>query len=83
MSKRVLEGVVVSNKAQKTVTVKVTRRLTHPTYKKIITRFKKYAAHDEQGACQIGDRVQIRECRPMSRTKRFEVIDIQKAGAAS
>ena len=59
MPKRILQGVVVSNKADKTVTVKVERRVTHPVYRKIVRVSKKYAAHDEQNLCQIGDKVKI------------------------
>lgn len=75
MPKRVLQGVVVSNKADKTVTVRVERRFTHPTYKKIVRSFKKYAAHDEQNKCQIGDKVRIEESRPISKSKCWVVLD--------
>lgn len=74
MPKRILQGVVVSNKADKTVTVKVERRVTHPVYKKIIRVSKKYAAHDEKNACQIGDKVKIQESRPISKTKSWVVL---------
>ncbi|MEK9755239.1 MAG: 30S ribosomal protein S17 [Rhodospirillaceae bacterium] len=74
MPKRVMQGVVVSDKEDKTVTVRVERRFTHPLYKKVIRRSKKYAAHDEANACKVGDIVSIRECRPLSRRKRWEVI---------
>ena len=74
MPKRVLSGVVVSDKMDKTVVVRVERRFTHPTYKKIIRRSKKYAAHDETNRCKIGDVVTIRECRPISKNKSWEVI---------
>jgi len=74
MPKRVLQGVVVSDKMDKTVVVKVERRIMHPVYKKFIRRSKKYSAHDEQNACKTGDTVKIRECRPISRTKRWEVM---------
>ena len=74
MPKRVMQGVVVSDKENKTVTVRVERRFTHPLYKKVIRRSKKYAAHDESNGCKIGDIVSIRECRPVSRRKRWEVI---------
>jgi len=63
----------------KTVVVRIDRRVKHPLYKKIITRSKKYAAHDESEIASIGDTVRIRECRPISRNKRFEVIE--KVGA--
>ncbi len=74
MPKRVLSGVVVSDKMDKTVVVRVERRFTHPMYKKIIRRSKKYAAHDETNRCKIGDVVTIRECRPISKNKSWEVI---------
>ena len=74
MPKRILQGVVVSNKADKTVTVKVERRVTHPVYKKIVRVSKKYAAHDEQNKCQIGDKVRIEESKPISKTKSWVVL---------
>lgn len=74
MPKRILQGVVVSNKADKTVTVKVERRVTHPVYKKIVRKSKKYSAHDEQNRCQIGDVVRIEESRPISKTKSWVVL---------
>lgn len=75
MPKRILQGVVVSDKADKTVTVRVERRLAHPLYKKIIRRSKNYAAHDEKNSCKKGDVVKIRECRPISKSKSWEVIE--------
>ncbi len=69
-------GVVVSNKMDKTVVVAVESRNAHPKYGKIVVRTKKYKAHDEENQCQEGDRVRIRETRPLSRTKRWQVIDI-------
>ncbi len=80
MPRRVLQGKVVSNKADKTVTVSVDRRFMHPMYKKFITKSKKYSAHDETNQFQIGDEVSIRECRPISKNKCWEVIS--KAGKA-
>ncbi|MEK9673828.1 MAG: 30S ribosomal protein S17 [Rhodospirillaceae bacterium] len=74
MPKRVLQGVVVSDKMDKTVTVMVERRVMHPLYKKFIKQTKKYAAHDENNACKVGDQVQIQECRPISKRKTWEVI---------
>ena len=74
MPRRVLQGVVVSDKMDKTVTVKVERRVKHPLYSKVIRRSKKYAAHDEENKCKIGDIVKIRECRPLSKRKTWEVI---------
>ena len=74
MPRRVLQGVVVSDKADKTVTVLVERRLMHPLYKKFIRRSKKYMAHDEANASKAGDIVRIRECRPLSKRKRWEIL---------
>ena len=74
MPKRVMQGVVVSDKMDKTVVVRVERRVMHPLYKKFISRSKKYAAHDEENACKMGDLVSIRECRPLSKRKRWEVV---------
>jgi small subunit ribosomal protein S17 len=74
MPRRVLQGTVVSDVCNKTVTVIVQRRFMHPVYKKFITRSKKYAAHDEHNQFHVGDKVRIRECRPISKTKRWEVI---------
>ncbi|MBO6783868.1 MAG: 30S ribosomal protein S17 [Alphaproteobacteria bacterium] len=68
-------GTVVSNKMEKSVTVKVERRVQHPLYKKFMTQSKKIAAHDETNALEIGDTVRIQECRPISKSKRFEVIE--------
>jgi small subunit ribosomal protein S17 len=75
MPRRVMIGTVVSDKMDKTVVVRVDRRVTHPLYKKIVTRSKKFAAHDEENAYHVGDQVRIRECRPLSRCKSFEVIE--------
>lgn len=69
MPKRILQGRVTSNACDKTITVVVDRRIQHPLYKKYISRSKKYLAHDEQNACQIGDVVRIIESRPLSRRK--------------
>ena len=74
MSRRVLQGVVVGDKADKTVIVQVDRRIQHPLYKKFIRRSKKYMAHDETNARKVGDQVQIRECRPLSKNKHWEII---------
>ena len=74
MPKRILQGTVVSDAMDKTVVVQVERRIMHPVYKKFIRRSKKYAAHDETNACKVGQSVRIQECRPMSKTKRFEVV---------
>ena len=80
MPKRILQGVVVSDKSDKTVIVNVERRVMHPVYKKFVTRSKKYAAHDEGNAHKIGDVVRIEESRPISKRKRWVVLG--EAGAA-
>ncbi len=74
MPKRILQGVVVSDEMDKTVVVSVERRVMHPIYKKFIRRSKKYHAHDENNTFKIGDTVRICECRPISKTKTWEVI---------
>jgi small subunit ribosomal protein S17 len=74
MPKRVLQGVVVSDKADKTISVRVERRIMHPLYKKFIRRSKKYSAHDPENGCKTGEVVRIRECRPISKSKRWEVL---------
>jgi small subunit ribosomal protein S17 len=81
MPKRVLEGVVVSDKQDKTVTVLVERRFTHPLLKKTVRRSKKYHAHDETNACKVGDLVKIEEHKPISRTKRWIVLGDESAAA--
>jgi small subunit ribosomal protein S17 len=70
---RQLTGRVVSDKMNRTVTVLIERRVTHPLYGKIVTRSKKYHAHDETNECKAGDLVTIEECRPISRTKNWRV----------
>lgn len=74
MPRRIMQGLVVSDKSDKTVIVQVERRVMHPLYKKYIKRSKKFAAHDPENRCKIGDRVRIRECPPISKRKRFEVL---------
>ena len=74
MPRRVLQGVVVSDKGEKTVVVLVERRVMHPIYKKFIKRTKKYMAHDETDSLKTGDSVRIRECRPISKRKHWEVL---------
>lgn len=75
-NRKELTGFVVSDKMDKTVVVEVERRTQHPLYKKVITRRKKYKAHDEENQCGIGDKVRIEECRPLSKDKRWRVIKI-------
>ena len=74
MPKRILQGVVVSDKMDKTIVVADERRVQHPVYKKFIRQSKKYHAHDERNAFKPGQSVRIQECRPLSRTKRWEVL---------
>ena len=74
MPKRTMQGTVVSDKADKTVTVRVERRIMHPVYKKFITKSKKFAAHDAANHFKEGDSVRIRECAPISKSKAFEVV---------
>ena len=74
MPKRILQGRVVSAACAKTVTVRVERRFLHPVQKKTVRRSKKYQAHDAAGTAKLGDMVRIRECPPVSRTKRWEVL---------
>ena len=82
MPRRVMLGTVVGDKAEKTVTVLVNRRFKHPLYKKYIVRSKKFLAHDEENSCKVGDRVRIRECRPLSKRKCWEVIGDEGGDAA-
>jgi small subunit ribosomal protein S17 len=82
MSRRVLQGVVVSDKGDKTVIVRVERRVMHPIYKKFVTRSKKYAAHDEHNRWRNGDLVRIEESRPISKRKHWVVLDAAARSAA-
>lgn len=79
MPKRILIGTVTSDKTDKTVTVKVERKVKHPLYGKIIRRSKKYHAHDEDNAFKLGDTVRIEETKPISKTKTWRVLDTVKA----
>jgi small subunit ribosomal protein S17 len=78
MPKRTLQGVVVSDKQNKTVVVRVERRFTHPVMKKTVRSTKKYYAHDEANTYEVGDLVWIEERRPLSRLKRWEVVQGEK-----
>lgn len=80
MPKRLLQGVVVSDKTDKTVVVNVERRFTHPLFKKTVRRSKKYQAHDEANQYKIGDIVSIEESKPISKNKRWVVIGTDSAG---
>jgi small subunit ribosomal protein S17 len=79
MPRRVLQGIVTSDAMDKTVTVKVERRVMHPIYKKFIVRSKKYLAHDETNRSKVGDNVRIRECRPISKRKCWEIVGDEAA----
>ena len=79
MPKRVLQGVVVSDKNDKTVVVRVERRFTHPVLKKTIRRSKKYHAHDEANKHKVGDIVAIEESKPISKNKRWVVMETAEA----
>ena len=74
MPGRILQGVVISDRGDKTIIVNVERRVKHPLYKKFIARNKHYAVHDADNRCKIGDRVRIQECPPVSKTKKYAVL---------
>ena len=74
MPKKVLHGIVVSDKENKTIKVMIERKFQHPLFKKVIKSKKKYSAHDEENKFKVGDKVSIIECRPYSKNKKFEVI---------
>jgi small subunit ribosomal protein S17 len=76
MPKRIFQGVVVGDKGDKTVVVKVERRLMHPIYRKFIRRSKKFHAHDAGNAHKVGDVVRIQECRPISKLKHWVVLEV-------
>ena len=77
-SRRQVVGTVFSSQMEKTVVVKVARRFPHPVYKKYVTETKKYYAHDPKGQCNPGDVVRIIESRPLSKLKRWRVIEVEK-----
>lgn len=83
--RKILLGEVVSDRMHKTITVKVERRIRHPIYERVVKRSKKYHAHDEHNQCQMGDQVRIVETRPLSKTKRWRVVEIvrRRAGTES
>ncbi len=81
MPRRVLQGVVVGDKANQTVTVLVERRIMHPLYKKFIKRTKKYHVHDQENQHKVGDIVRIEECRPISKSKSWRIIGDSASGA--
>ena len=69
-------GIVISNKMQKTIVVKIENRYSHPIYSKTMIKTKKYLAHDELETCNIGDKVLVQECRPLSKRKRWKLVEI-------
>jgi len=75
-NRKIREGVVVSDKMDKTVVVLVERKTSHPFYKKVIKLSKKFKAHDEENKCKVGDRVRIIETRPLSKDKRWKILEI-------
>jgi len=82
MPKRILQGVVVSDKNDKTVVVRIERRFDHPLLGKVVRRSKRYHAHDEGNACKVGDTVRIEECRPISKSKTWRVVENTSQGQA-
>ena len=80
--RRILSGEVISDRMNKTITVKVERRIRHAVYERVVRRSKKYHAHDENNQCQVGDQVRIIETRPLSKTKRWRLLEVvrQRAG---
>ena len=76
-------GIVVSNKMQKTIVVKIDSRYSHPMYSKTLSKTKKYVAHDELETCNIGDQVLLEECRPLSKKKRWKLIKILSKSSLS
>jgi small subunit ribosomal protein S17 len=69
-------GAVISNKMAKTIVVRVERRYQHPKFKKVVTGYRKFYAHDEKGEAKVGDQVRIRETRPLSKTKRWRLVEV-------
>jgi small subunit ribosomal protein S17 len=80
MPKRIMQGVVVSDRGDKTIVVRVERRFTHAMYKKVIRRSRRFHAHDPQNTFKTGDRVRIEECAPISKLKRWIVLAEQENG---
>jgi small subunit ribosomal protein S17 len=73
-------GEVISNTMAKTIIVRVERRFAHPKFKKVVTGYKKFYAHDEKGEAKVGDRVRIEETRPLSKTKRWRLVEVVERG---
>ena len=81
-NKKVITGTVVSNKMDKTVVVSVERKFIHRTFKKVVKRTKKFKCHDEKNECSVGDFISMREVRPLSKTKRWNLDKVLKAAQA-
>jgi len=82
MPKRVISGTVIKKAGDKTATVLVERKVLHPRYHKTVKRFKKYLIHDEKNEISVGDTVSAIECRPLSKSKSFRLLEITKRGEA-
>ncbi len=82
MPKKVYKGEVISDKMDKSLVVAVTRTTQHPRYKKVIRKITKFKAHDEENACKVGDHVSIIESRPLSKDKRWKVLEVVRRGNA-
>lgn len=80
MPKRQITGTVIKKAGEKTATLLVERKVLHPRYHKTVKRFKKYLVHDERNDAQVGDTITAIECRPLSKTKSFRLLDIVKRG---
>jgi small subunit ribosomal protein S17 len=80
--KKIITGTVVSNKMDKTVVVSVERKFIHPTFKKVVKRTKKFRCHDEKNECSVGDFISMREVRPLSKTKRWNLEKVLKTTQA-
>ena len=78
-NRKTISGVVVSDKMDKTIVVEVSRLVKHPKYKKMLTRSKRFKAHDEEKAAKVGDKVLLMETRPLSKQKRFRLVEILEA----
>lgn len=78
--RKIRQGVVVSDKMNQSIVVRVDRTLRHPLYKKVIRRSKRYMAHDQENTCHVGDVVRIMECRPISRNKRWRLLEVITKG---
>ncbi len=76
-------GEVISNKMTKTIVVRVERRFPHPEFKKVVTQYNKFYAHDEKSVAKVGDLVRIQECRPLSKTKRWRLVEVERNAEAT